>query len=177
MPKIAGRNRSCDPTVRSELDLHCSTMCHDRCNVRSRTVTLILHRCGTSLLEVLLAIVILAGGLTALTQQSFVAANVSRRLELETEASLRCRRRLNEALMEDRSSDGDCTGQFEDDPSWQWSIQQDTTGFPNTIQITVKVWQSGNNQQDSACRLQRLLTSAAPFEKTDSIRRTLSRRR
>jgi len=145
--------------------------------VRSRSVTLILHRCGTSLLEVLLATVILAGGLAALTQQSFVAARVARRLELETEASLRCRRRLNETLMEDRSSDGYCTGQFEDDPSWQWLIRQDPTSFPNTTQITVKVWQTGNEQQDSTCMLQRLLTSAAPVEKTDSIRRTPSGRR
>ena len=131
-----------------------------------------VHRHGTTLLEVLLASVILAVALAALTQQSFVAAQAARRTELETQASVRCSSRLNELLASRRKLNGPQSGVCEDDASWHWEVDWDPTQFPDTHRITVRVWQEGPNRRLTTLSLTRLMTHSDAKTRPGIQRRT-----
>ncbi len=118
-----------------------------------------LHRRGTTLLEVLLATVILALSLAALTQHSFVGATASLRAEQETEAALRCASLLS-LLLADRDMIQDLqSGNLEDDPAWRWEATYRSSAFPRTKRLTVRVWSSKSGQQFATSTLTRLIAT------------------
>lgn len=117
-----------------------------------------LLRNGNTLLEILLAGVILAIALAALTQQSFVAVQAAKRTELETRASIRCSSRLSELLISRQNLNGPLSGVSADDSRWHWEMEWVPSSFPDTHRMTVRVWREGPNQRLTRYSVIRLLT-------------------
>ena len=126
-----------------------------------------LIRRGTTLLEVLLASVILAVGLSALTQQSFVGAASARRAELESEAAIRCTSQLNLLISQRTQLESQQAGHWEDAPDWHWESTCTPTEIPYTRRLTVRVWQMGPLENLATFTLVRLLTHAEPVSRDD----------
>ncbi|MCH2213292.1 MAG: type II secretion system protein [Fuerstiella sp.] len=127
------------------------------------------HRRGVTLLEILLASVILAVALSALTQRSFVAAQAARRIELETEAAVRCSSRLNELMLEPGELADRTFGVAGDHSGWHWEATVEPTSFPRTRRLQVRVWQEGPLQRLTQFRISRLLVESPESSVDQSV--------
>lgn len=127
-----------------------------RCSGRS-----IGNRQGLTLVEVLLATTILVVSLAALAQQNASGTRAALRSHLETESAIRCQSQLNRLLTQNGSLQSQLDVPFLDDNRWRWSATVSASQFPELSLLTVRVSQSGNNQDISEFSLSRLFTHKA----------------
>ena len=98
-------------------------------------------RSGLTLLEMLLASVILVTALAALAQHNATATDASLRSQLETEAAIRCQSQLNRLLVETPGLVNSKDRAFDDDPRWYWSAMKRPSKFAGLSLLTVDVYQ------------------------------------
>jgi len=123
------------------------------------------RRSGLTLIEILLASVILAGALAALSQQNATGVEAALRSQLETEAAVQCQSKLNRLLAEGVPA-GDVTDQPVDhDERWRWSARIGPSDYAGLKWLTVTVHQNGRNKAISTFSLSRMFAFS---EKVDS---------
>lgn len=112
-------------------------------------------RSGLSLLEVLIAFVLLTGALAALGQRVFVGVTAATRLQEETDAALRCESVLNMILSgaEANRSRGQCV----DDSAWLWTSSLRPSSVIGMLELTVTVQHSDPQRKSARCSLVRLI--------------------
>jgi type II secretory pathway pseudopilin PulG len=113
-------------------------------------------RRGLSLLEILLATVILLGALASLSQQTSTGITAALRSQLETEAALRCTSQLNRLVAESRRESSIPETPFSDNSQWRWSASWQPSEFPGLQMLDVTVWQQGPHRTWSTFSLRRL---------------------
>lgn len=114
------------------------------------------RRSGLTLIEILLASVILAGALAALSQQNATGVEAALRSQLETEAAVKCQSKLNRLLAEGLPA-ADATNQaIEGDERWRWSAKVGSSDYVGLKWLTVTVHQNGRNKAISTFSLSRL---------------------
>lgn len=113
-------------------------------------------RGGLTLLEMLLASVILVTSLAALAQHNATGTDASLRSQLETEAAIRCQSQLNRLLVETPRIANSTDTAFTDDPRWHWSARKQPSKFPGLSLLTVDVYQHGTHRNISSFSLSRL---------------------
>jgi Tfp pilus assembly protein PilV len=115
-------------------------------------------RAGLSLLEVLLAFVLLTCALAAVGQRVFVGMTSATRLQQETEAAIRCESvlgmLLSGALPYQRSAH--CS----DDNLWMWSSELKPSAVSGLVQLTVTVWHTDQDRKFARCSFTRLVRSS-----------------
>ncbi|MEO1996367.1 MAG: hypothetical protein ABGZ17_13950 [Planctomycetaceae bacterium] len=114
-------------------------------------------RLGLTLLEVLLATVILAGALAALSQLSTNGVNAALRTDLETTAAVMCQTRLDELLA---TSEAITTGRkvvFHERPEWSWVAEVSAGPNASLALLAVTVQGSENWNAGARFRLSRLV--------------------
>jgi general secretion pathway protein I len=108
------------------------------------------RRRGITLLEVLLAAVILAGSLAALGQLVSNGVNAGLRAEMQTEATLRCQSKLDELLAGVEELRPISGAEFSDDRRWTWALEIDVMS-ERLRRVTVAVHRdAGQNSADFA---------------------------
>lgn len=119
------------------------------------------RRGGLTLVEMLLATIILVTALAALAQQNSLGTRAALRSQRETEAALRCQSQLNRLLFEERLSANMPERAFDDDPEWRWSATKTPAKFEGLSLLTVRVFRSGRYKQISSYSLSRLSPTAS----------------
>ena len=116
-------------------------------------------RRGLTLLEILLASVILATALAVIGQQNAVGVRAAIRMQLETEAALHCQTLLNQL-----TSTNGLKGNITDQPiprsdGWIWSATVAKAPFDGMQSITVAVRKPGRYELFSRFSLTRFIGS------------------
>ncbi len=119
------------------------------------------NRTGLTLLEMLLAAVILATALSVLAQHNSSGTTAALRSQLETEAALRCQSQLNRLLFEKHLPSNLSERPFEDNPRWHWSATRSPSNYTGLSLLTVNVFQTGRHKSISSFSLSRLCSSHA----------------
>ncbi|MBL8812555.1 MAG: hypothetical protein JNM43_20495 [Planctomycetaceae bacterium] len=112
-------------------------------------------RSGLSLLEVLIAFVLLTGALAALGQRVSVGVTAATRLQDETDAALRCESVLNMILS--GAETNRTRGPFADDPAWLWTSGTQQSNVAGMLELTVTVQHSDQQRKAARCSLVRLV--------------------
>ncbi len=95
-------------------------------------------RGGLTLLEVLLAVSVFLGAMTALSQLITTGSRAAVQAQLRTEAILRCETKLSEVLAGVDGMQSTSDAPFPDDPKhWKWSLQ--VLGGPHADLIELQV--------------------------------------
>lgn len=129
---------------------HRESLCKE--HVGGRTL-----RKGLTLLEILLASVILAGALAALAQQNSTGVQAALRSQLETEAAVHCQSILNRLLVEGMPSREVIEQKLPQHDRWRWSARRIDSQFEGLSLLTVTVFQEGATRKISAFSLSRLV--------------------
>lgn len=135
----------------------CSSHCIAPCREDGRSPK---SRQGLTLLEILLASVILAGALAALAQQNSTGVKAALRSQLETEAGVHCQSVLNRLLAEGIPASDVLNQNLPRNERWLWSAQISDSQFDGLSVLTVTVCQDGPNRRISTFRLSRLVEKA-----------------
>jgi type II secretory pathway pseudopilin PulG len=126
-------------------------------------------RSGLTLIEMLLAAVILAASLAVLAQQTHTATSAALRSQLETEAALRCQSQLSLLLTGNESQSNSADRPFDDDPRWHWSSTIGPSEFDGLSTVSVHVYQEGRYRNVASYSLTRLYSSRkTPFISSSS---------
>lgn len=125
-------------------------------------------RSGTTLLEVLLSAVILAGALAALSQLATNGINASLRTEMDTIAAVKCQSKLNELLAMPADAQLGITQPFADSAAWNWTAELQDGPSKTLSVLSVTVNHSGNSQTSTSFQLSRLV-STDHFQSTDTF--------
>lgn len=123
--------------------------------------TRVRSRAGFTLLEVLLATVILAGALAALSQLSTNAVTAGLRIEEETLAALRCQTKLDEILAANLKFVSGQSTEFVDDPGWSWTVTLDDGPAETLAVLTVSVQRSTRRRATVLYTLSRLVSRSS----------------
>lgn len=116
---------------------------------------------GFTLLEVLLATVILAGALAALSQLATNAVAAGLRIEEETLAALRCQTKLDEILAANLKFVSGQSTEFADDPGWCWTVTLDDGSTETLAVLTVSVQRSTRQRANVLYTLSRLVSRSS----------------
>jgi len=115
-------------------------------------------RQGISLFEVVLAIAIFIGALTAISQILRTGSRAAIRAQLQSEAVLLCERRMNEVLSGVQPLEAVQQATFEQGQNWSWSLNITEGGVVNLLQLEVIVEHTGENDNSKVSyHLTRLL--------------------
>ncbi len=118
-----------------------------------------------SLLEVVLALGIFVAGLAALSQLHTTGADAAIQARLKTHAIMRCESKLNEVAAGVEPLQATNAMAFEDDPSWNWTLESAPGPHADLLQITVTVARSGQSSLDSTSfALSRLIRDPLVFQ-------------
>jgi len=121
------------------------------------------HQCsgtrhGISLFEVVLALAIFIGALTAISQILRTGSRAAIRAQLQSEAVLLCERRMNEVLSGVQPLEAVQHAAFEQGQNWFWSLNITDGGVVNLLQLEVIVEHTGENDNSKVSyHLTRLL--------------------
>ncbi|XZE51585.1 type IV pilus modification PilV family protein [Planctomycetaceae bacterium SH139] len=134
--------------------------------MRSRTRA--PHPKGASLLEVLIASLVLMVSLIALGTQAGVGIRAAQRVELESQATLLCQSILEEQLVGSGDLEFDRTRPISAYPGWNYQLTLSTPDSPgptrsvsgavNLKLLSVSVWKSGKLAEISRTTLERLVS-------------------
>jgi prepilin-type N-terminal cleavage/methylation domain-containing protein len=97
------------------------------------------HRAGFTLLEVMLALVILAVGLTAIAQSVMMVMRSSALTSRYTQASILAQNKLEEVLNRTEGPKSEEKGEFEEQPGFTWRVIPEKGAVENIPQIRVEV--------------------------------------
>lgn len=106
---------------------------HRKCQVRCST------RSGFTLLEVVIAVAILLGSITALFQLLTLGHRSSIQAQFRTDAVLLADLKMNEAIAGITTLQSTGEEESEDYPGWLWSMSVEDAGLDDLLQITVTV--------------------------------------
>lgn len=97
-------------------------------------------RYGITLLEVMLAIAILAMSMSALGQLTFNGVDAALRTKMESEAAIRCRSVINEILAGSLTPIQESERHFRDTSDWTWSVsvRRNTIRTMTLLTVTVR---------------------------------------
>ena len=112
-------------------------------------------RAGVTLLEVLLATVILATSLAALGQMISNGVMAGVRCEQQAEAAVRCQSKLDELLAGVEPLTPVSAASFSDDPSWTWTLE--VAPFQERLSCVTVAVQHESARQSSDFQLTRLI--------------------
>ncbi len=126
------------------------------------------NRKGLTLLEMLLAAVILATALSVLAQHNSSGTTAALRSQLETEAAMRCQSQLNRLLCDKQMPANLSERPFEDDPRWYWSASRSPSKYAGLWMLTVEVFQEGRHKNISTFSLSRLCSTRTESNVTNS---------
>jgi prepilin-type N-terminal cleavage/methylation domain-containing protein len=116
-----------------------------------------VRRSGLSLVEVLVAVVILGAGLTAATGLLARGASLAMRIEADTEAASRCQSRMETLLSGGARMRSSGWTTFADDEHWEWAANITPSTTPGLSMLTVSVRKVGSDSPDGDCWLRRLV--------------------
>ena len=122
-------------------------------------------RSGLSLLEVVLAITIFVGAVTALSQLSTNGMTAAVQGRLDTQAFMRCESKLAEVSAAIEPLEDISDQAFQDDEDWTWSLS--TSGGPHADVLFLEVTVNYNGQSDlssTSVSLSKLIRDPAVFE-------------
>ena len=126
-------------------------------NRSSRPTIARKFRRGVTLLEALLATVILAAALASLSQLATNGINAALRIENETIAATKCQTKLDEILATNDIAIFGKEMSYPDEPAWTWRADL-TAGATETLALlTVTVRRSGRSNGEATFRLSRLI--------------------
>lgn len=103
------------------------------------------NRRGISLFEVVLALAIFIGALTAVAQILRTGSRAAVRAQLESEAVLLCERRMNEVVSGVLPLEAVDRSGFDNRSNWFWSLSLSESGSVNLLKLEVKVEHVGEN--------------------------------
>ena len=123
------------------------------------------RRAGITLFEVVLALAIFLGATAAITQILKNGSTASVRAQITSEATIRCESKLNEVASGYLPAQSLQQSPFDDDLTWQWSLNITETGVPYLLEVEVVVEHTDTlNRVDGGYRLKRLLRDPVIFE-------------
>jgi len=115
-------------------------------------------RRGISLFEVVLALAIFIGALTAIAQVLRTGSRAAIRAQLESEAILLCERRMNEVVSGVLPLESVSQAPFDEKANWTWSLNLADSGVVNLLKLELTVEHAGDNGTNKiAYHLTRLL--------------------
>ena len=97
------------------------------------------RRAGFTLMEVMLALVILGVGLTAITQSVMMVMRSSGLTARYTQATILAQNKMEEVLARAEPPKSEEKGEFEDHPGMAWKIVPEKSAIENLAQIRVLV--------------------------------------
>lgn len=115
-------------------------------------------RKGVTLLEALLATVILAGALASLSQLATNGINAALRIENDTIAAMKCQTRLDEILAAPGPTEFGRDIPYPDNPSWTWRSDVSDGPAESLALLSVTVRRSGRSSAEATFRLSRLVS-------------------
>lgn len=122
-------------------------------------------RKGITLFEVVLALAIFMGAMAAITQVLKSGSMASIRAQLTSEAVIRCEGKLSEVTSGVLPMQSMQRSPFDDDPTWQWTLNVTETGIPYLLEVeTVVEHSSSQGVVDGSYRLKRLMRDPLVFE-------------
>lgn len=130
-------------------------------------------RRGLSLLEIMLALVILGLTIAAIAPLQARGVRAGLQANLETEARLRCHVILKERVSK-RQFDDQSAQPFADDPRWTWSVETARQSIPQLLEVRVMVeHQSSNRDGQVRCAIAQLVqTQSDEAGRSDRRRRS-----
>lgn len=115
-------------------------------------------RRGISLFEVVLALAIFTGAMTAIAQILRTGSRAAVRAQLESEAVLLCERRMNEVVSGVLPLEGVDHAPFDNRSNWFWTLNLSDSGVVNLLKLEVSVEHAGDNGTNRVSyRLTRLM--------------------
>jgi hypothetical protein len=122
-------------------------------------------RRGILLFEVVLALAIFIGALTAISQVLRTGSQAAIRAQLFSEAQLRGEQKLSEALSGVLPLEAADHVAFEDDDAWQWSLQILDSGTVNLLRLELLIEHLGPARLvDTRYQLVRLLRDPKVYD-------------
>ncbi len=112
---------------------------------RDKSHSVSLRRRGMTLLEIILALTIFFGALTALSQLAWNGSRAAVQARLKTQAIVRCEAKLAEVLAGAEPLQPKTKVPFTDNPQWTYSINIAESQYPELLQVEVTAAHSGNN--------------------------------
>jgi type II secretory pathway pseudopilin PulG len=97
-------------------------------------------RAGLSLLEVLVATVILAGSMVVLMELAAIGRRQVSRIERSSTAQRLCRTKIDEVAAGIVQAQDVDDREFDAEPDWRYSIQTEATATPGLTSVKVTVW-------------------------------------
>jgi prepilin-type N-terminal cleavage/methylation domain-containing protein len=125
-----------------------------------------VRRHGLSLVEVLVAVVILGAGLTAATGLLARGAALAARIETDSEAASRCQSRMELLLSGGARMRSSGWTIFADDENWEWAASLSPSTTSGLSLLTVAVRRVESDSPDGICRLRRLVRDSVFTGKT-----------
>jgi len=107
--------------------------------VLQRTKQFDFHRRGITLFEVVLALSIFMGAMAVIGQVLQNGSRAATQAQLSSDAAIRCERRMNEVLAGVLPLSSVQNAPFEDDPSWQWTLNVADAGIPYLLETEMVV--------------------------------------
>ena len=138
-------------------------------------------RAGFTLLEVILALTIFFGALTALSQLAWNGSRAAVQARLKTQAIVRCEAKLAEVLAGVEPMQPKTSVSFPDNSQWTYSVNIAESQFPDLLQVHVSVAHTGNSRLASVefslwrwMRDPSLYLKAAELKKTETQKESQS---
>ena len=138
-------------------------------------------RAGFTLLEVILALTIFFGALTALSQLAWNGSRAALQARLKTQAIVRCEAKLAEVLAGVEALQPKTKIPFPDNAQWTYSVNISESQYPDLLQLQVTVAHTGNSSLASAefslwrwMRDPSLFLDAAELQKTETKKESQS---
>jgi general secretion pathway protein I len=132
-------------------------------------------RAGMTLLEIIIALTIFFGAMTALSQLAWNGSRAAVQARLKTQAIIRCEAKLAEVLCGVEPLQPKTRVPFSDNEKWSYSVTVSESQYPDLLQIHVTVFHTGNtslaNVEFSLSRWMRdpsLYLDAAELQKTEA---------
>lgn len=129
---------------------------------------------GAILLDVILAIGVFACGYAAVSTSMNASYRMARRVQFQEAATQRAVRMLELLETPIGSDTKRSSGTFEDDPSWNWEVEDQPGPMPSMRSRKIKIWRRFPDGLQSL-ELNRLIASASsqPTGKENRMRRSV----
>lgn len=133
--------------------------------VRTTIIVPSIRRAGITLFEVVLALAIFLGATAVIGQILQNGSRAATKAQLTSEASIRCEKRMNELLSGVLPLTAVQNAPFEDNASWQWSINVLDTSVISLLEAEVVVQHvNSRGAADLTYRMNRYLKDPQLYE-------------
>ncbi len=133
--------------------------------MHQRTKQFVPQRSGITLFEVVLALAIFLGAMAVISQVLENGSRAATKAQLSSNAVIRCERRMNEVLAGVLPLSSEQNAPFEDDSSWQWTLNVADSGIPYLLETEMIVEHlDSNGMTNTTFRLTRLMRDPQIYE-------------